>query len=213
MARFGLFTLLLLLPANLVAQAPDSSFGLKLGRVPEPLLAHLPALPKSHAVMAEAVEPNSPAWRGGIRRFDVIVSLDDQPPADPKAAEEKIRRDAGARVTLFRAGREMVLAFDANRPANAVESEYLAPKGTIKSEGPPSVSIQLQPMDNGRVHLVLTFYSTNSGKMERLAYDGPLADIEQQIHIDARDKRLPDRVQDLMEVALQRARTISKNQK
>src|SRR5579863_7311232 len=104
MARFGLFTLLLLLPANVLAQTPDSSFGLKLGRVPEPLLAHLPALPKTQAVMAEAVEPNSPAWRGGLRRFDVIVSLDDQPPAEPKAAEEKLKRGGGARVTLFRAG-------------------------------------------------------------------------------------------------------------
>ena len=100
MARFGYWTLLLLLPANLLAQTPATPFGLKLGTVPEVLLAHIPELPKRQAVMVEAVEPNSPAWRGGIRRFDVIVSLDDEPQAEPKAAEEKLRQAGAVAVAL-----------------------------------------------------------------------------------------------------------------
>ena len=121
-----------------------------------------------------------------------------------------------AAATLFRAGREMLLAFAAHRQDDGKEqlaNGVSAPKALIKPGGPPAVTIQFQPMDNGRLNLVLSFYSDNSGKMESLAYRGALGDIEQQIHTDAREKRLPERVQDLVEVALRRVRTINQNQK
>jgi hypothetical protein len=216
MARLGLWSVLLLVPSGLCAQDPDAAFGLKLGKVPEVLYAQIPQLPKNQGVLVEIVLPQSPAWRGGLRRFDIVVSLDAKPCTEPKALDENIRRlqpGLGGKVTIFRAGREMELAFDANRKENALESEYLTPKGFIKPGGPPAVTIQLQPMDNGRLSLVLTFYSDNSGKMERLAYNGHLGDIERQIQTDARAKRLPDRVQDLVDVALRRVRVINQNQK
>jgi hypothetical protein len=200
----------------LFGQTPDAPWGLKLGKVPEVLYAQIPQLPKNQGVLVETVVPQSPAWRGGLRRFDVIVSLDAQPCTDPKILDEKLRRlqpGQGGNATIFRAGHEMGLAFDANRKENARESEYLTPKGLIKPAGPPAVTIQLQPMENGRLSLVLTFYSDNSGKMERLAYNGRLGDIEQQIQTDARVKRLPDRVKDLVDVALKRVRVINQNQK
>ena len=214
MARSGLALVFLALAESLFAQAPDPSLGMKLGKVPEALYAQVPQLPKNQGILVEAVQPNSPAWRGGLRSFDIIVSVDSKPLADAKTADEKLHQlkpGQSVGVTLFRAGREMVLAFDVHRKEDS--NEYLTPKGLIKAGGPPAVTIQLQPMDNGRLNLVLIFYSDNSGKMEHLAYKGPLGDIEQQIHADAREKHLPDRVQDLVEVALTRVRTINQNQK
>ena len=106
-----------------------------------------------------------------------------------------------------------LLAQTAQRKDNMAENTYLAPKGTFKPGGPPAVTIQLQSLENGRLNLVLTFYANNSGKMERLAYQGNLGAIEKQIQADAREKRVPDRFQDLVEVALKRVRTINQNQK
>jgi C-terminal processing protease CtpA/Prc len=216
MARPGLWSIFFLLSAGLSAQPPDPSFGLKLGKVPEILYAQVPLLPKDQGILVEAVEPHSPAWRGGLRKFDVIVSLDAKPAADAKGLDDKLQHAKAGQnveVTLFRAGREMVLAFDAHRKEMTPENEYLTPKGFIKPGGPPAVTIQLQPMDKGRLNLVLSFYSNNSGKMERLAYNGQLEDIEHQIQTDTRAQRLPERVQDLVEVALRRVRTINQNQK
>jgi hypothetical protein len=214
MVRTSLSFVFLFVAGSLFAQTPEPSFGLKLGKVPEAVYAQVPQLPKSQGILVEAVQPNSPAWRGGLRPFDVIVSMDTKPLADYKAVDEKLhqlRPGQSAWVTLFRAGREMLLAFDAHRKEDG--KEHLMPKGLIKPGGPPAVTIQFQPVDNGRLNLVLSFYSDNAGKMESLAYNGPLGDIEQQIHTDAREKRLPDRVQDLVEVALKRVRTINQNQK
>jgi hypothetical protein len=202
---------LLLVSTSLLAQTGDASFGLKLAKVPEAVYAQVPQLPKKQGFLVEAVQPGSPAWRGGLRPFDVIVSVDTKPLADSKAVDENLRQLKPAWVTLFRAGREMLLVFDANRKDDGKET--VTPKALMKPGAPPAVTIQFQPLDNGRLNLVLSFHSDNSGKMESLAYNGPLGDIEQQIHTDALEKRLPDRVQDLVDVALKRVRAINQYQK
>jgi hypothetical protein len=212
MARLSFVCAGLFLAGAANAQTAGPSLGLKLAKVPDALYAQLPDLPKNQGVLVESVKPNSPAWRGGLRPFDIIMSLDSQPLADGKAAEKKLRQakaGQGVGLVLWRAGHATVLAFDPHRPDNALE----ATKGLTKPGGPPAVTIHLQPMDDGQLSLVLIYYSDKSGKLERLSYKGPLGDIERQIHTDAGAKRLPDRVQDLVEVALQRVRTINQSQK
>jgi len=50
--------------------------------------------------------------------------------------------------------------------------------------------------------------------MERIPYDGQLADIERMIQADAKDKRLPERVYDLVDAAIKtRVRAINQKQK
>jgi hypothetical protein len=206
----SLFGLVFFFPADLLAQTVDS-LGLKLVRVPDALQAQVPLLPKNQGILVESVAPKSLAWRGGLRRFDVIVAIDAKPVADAEALE-KLPPGQTAQLSIFRAGREMLLTFDPNRKENALQNEYLAPKGTLKPGGPPAVTIQLQPLDNGKLSLVLTFYADN-GKMERFPYVGQLSDIERQIQKDNRDQRLPERVQDLVDVALKRVRVINQQQK
>src|SRR5205085_8917318 len=133
MIRSGAFMVVLLLSAGLRAQAPEVPFGLTLGKVPEALYAQMPPLPKDQGVIVEAVEPNSPAWRGGLRRFDIIMSLNSaKTPADVNALADKLKQVKSAKVTVLRAGREVLLSFDANRKDNAPDKDPLAPKSFLK---------------------------------------------------------------------------------
>jgi hypothetical protein len=214
MVRSVLSLAFLALASGLCAQAPDASFGLRLGKVPEVLYAQLPRLPKNQGILVEAVEADSPAWRGGLRPFDVIVAVDTNPLVDSRAIDNRLRQlkpGESAALAIFRAGREMLLSFDGHSKQDAVGR--LTPKALLKPGGPPAVTIHLQPTENGQVHLTLSYYLDDSGKMEQLVYMGPLGQIEKQIQADARQKHLPDRLQDLVEVALRRVRTINQNQK
>src|SRR5207253_2421691 len=102
MIRGSAMTFLVLMGASLRAQAPEASFGLTLGSVPEALYAQMP-LPKDQGVLVEAVEPHSPAWRGGLRRFDIIMSLDAAAPRqDAKAITEQLKRVKVAKLTIVR---------------------------------------------------------------------------------------------------------------
>src|SRR5437868_13840650 len=115
MFRAGVVTLLCFLPGTLWAQVPETALGLTLTRIPDVLYAQMPPLAKNQGVLVEAVEPNSPAWRGGLRRYDIIMSLDSaRSPADVAVVAEKLKRVKSAKVTVLRAGRELTLAFDAS---------------------------------------------------------------------------------------------------
>jgi hypothetical protein len=211
MARFGILVLLLA-PAGLAAQTPFAPLGLKVGKVPDSLYAQLPQLPKDQCCLVEDVEPDSRAARVGLRRFDVIVSLDKKTVADARSLEEqlgRLKKGQKALLSVVRAGKKIALPVDAHRTDNADANL----KASAKGGEPPAVTIQFQPMDHGRLNLVLTYASAVTGKMERLAYIGQLAEIERQIQTDFREQRLPERVQDLVEVALERVRTINESQK
>lgn len=198
----------LLAPAALSAQtapAPQSSFGLKLGKVPEVVFSQLPQLPKDHGVLVEDVSPDSPAWRGGLRRHDIVLSLETKPVASAeKLLEDLHGAEQVTEVIVFRSGREVRLKFAPHaEPATAMPL-----KGFIKPGGPPAVRVQAQPLDKGRLNITLQFYSDNSGKLEQPSYVGELPDIERQIQAHARDRRLPPSVVDLVEVALKRLRNL-----
>jgi len=216
MTSFDWLSLFVLFSANSWAQTSDPYLGLHFGKVPDFLYTHVPQLPKNQGILVEDVNQNSSAWLGGLRRYDVILSVDAKPMFQVQDAEEKLRTlkpDQSVEMSIFRGGREMILSFDAHRKQNAAENEYLTPKGFLKRGGPPAVTIQFQPLEEGKLNFLLSFYSDQSGKLERLTYTGQLGDIEKQIQTDAKSQRLPDRVQDLVEVALKRVRTLNKHQK
>src|SRR5438552_15762381 len=103
MVRISMSLVLLLISTRLLAQSSETSFGLKLAKVPEAVYAQVPQLPKNQGILVEAVRPNSPAWRGGLRPFDVIVSVDTKPLADSTAVDEKLhqlKRGQSAWITL-----------------------------------------------------------------------------------------------------------------
>src|SRR5262249_31087370 len=151
------------------------TLGLKIGKVPDALFAQLPNLPKDGSVIVESAEANPSACAAGFRPL-VLVPTPNAPELLAKLPPAKTLDPA-----ITRAGRELTLSFDPNRKESTPPNEYLFPKGVLKAGGPPAVTIQLQPLDNGRLSLVLAFYADNSGKLERLTYDGRLGEIERKI--------------------------------
>jgi hypothetical protein len=87
-------------------------------------------------------------------------------------------------------------------------AEY-SPKAYIKPGGPPAVSVQVQPLEKDRLSLVIHYYSDQSSKLQRFSCTGQLAEIESQVQTEAREQRIPERVWDLVQVALGRIRTLN----
>jgi hypothetical protein len=75
-------------------------------------------------------------------------------------------------------------------------------KGAIKPGGPPAVAIECTYLKDGKLQLVLAYYGAATSKLETLTCSGSLGEIEQQV----RDHNLPNRVEELVDVAIKRLR-------
>lgn len=205
-------------PLFAFAQHTDKSVSpstLKLGQVPEVLYSQVPELPKSQGALVEGIEEDSPAFRGGLRKHDIVVKFDNAPIENAKAMLEKLAQMKPgeiAELTLFRAGQAKILPFTLPKADETGLNAYTPPKGFLKGGSPPPVSIQAQPMDKGQFTVTILYYAENSGKLERLNLHGLLPEIETQFQAQARDRMLSEPIVDMVDVALRRLRTISKDQ-
>jgi len=214
MPRSGALVLALLLaPSSLFAQEPA---GFKLAKVPDAVYAQFPQLPSHHGILIEVLDPQSPAHRGGLRRFDIVLSihtkaLDARLPAEFAALAKLLAAPPKepALLSVLRGGKNLALEF----PSSEKSADLPPPKGFMKPGGPPAVSVEAQPLEKGRLNLVVRFYADNSSKLEQRSYEGALDDIEQQLHAHAREHRLPENVVDLVDVALKRIRKLNEGQK
>jgi C-terminal processing protease CtpA/Prc len=202
MRRIGWIVLgLLAFPLGLFAQAGDS-LGLKLSSVPEVLAEHLTPLPKN-SVLVEEAEPGLVGYLSGLRRHDVILSVDGKA---WKSSEELLAklRDGQKKVALsiIRQGKERTLHY-------AMPSAEAYAKSSLKPGGPPAVSVQAQPQKDGKLNVTIFYYPENSSKLESLNCQAPVQDIERQFHDLATEKRVPEHVQDLVDVALRRLRELN----
>lgn len=109
--------------------------GIAVGPVPEPLASHLRL--DDAGVMITNVVRDSPADRAGLRRYDVIVRVDDRPvPQDVGRFVDMVRRcRVGQRVelTLYRAGKKRVVGLRlAGRPERPWRYKYEAGPGPMR---------------------------------------------------------------------------------
>lgn len=219
MRLFCLFFWLLLglgqLPAhaqtNKVVIKPSIS-GLTLGPVPDVVYAQTPDLPMGMGVLVENVATDSAGFRGGLRKHDILVTFAGKPLGNAVSAHEKFAKiEAGqiVQLTLFRGGKEKALPFTLPKSDQPGLNAYALPKGFLKTGSPPAVSIQAQPMDNGKLDVTILFYADSAGKLERLHFVGPIAEVENSFQAEARDRQLPVRVVDLVDVALRRLRVLN----
>jgi serine protease Do len=87
-----------------------------------PVLAKGLSLARDHGVILADVEPESPADWGGLKRGDVLVSLDGQPIASLSQLENRIfRRQAGDKVQLaiLRGKEELTITLAVRERADA----------------------------------------------------------------------------------------------
>jgi hypothetical protein len=172
--------------------------GLHLAPVPEVIYAQMPQLPHGQGLVVEQV---APAARIDLQRHDILLSYDGQPLRDLEQFNRAVlatKVDHKAPLVVLRAGKEVKLDVALH------STEILANnvKGVIKPGGPPAVAVECTFLDTGKLQIVLGYYTEMSSKLETVTCTGTLTEIEQQV----RERRLPARVQELVDVAIKRLR-------
>jgi hypothetical protein len=167
-----------------------------LSRVPAVLYSQMPQLQGRGGVVVEKVVAGSRAEQMQLEAYDILLSYDGRELHNPEQFYRIMREakpDAKGPLTLLRGGKEKTLqvALNSTDPLGNI-------KGAIKPGGPPSVAIEYTVLDDGKLQIVLGYYPDKSSKLETVTCKGSLPEIEQQL----RDRMLPSRVQDLVDVAI-----------
>jgi hypothetical protein len=195
-------------PKAPVSPTTPSPGGIQASAVPEILYEHLhaPGLKRGQGAVVELVVVDSPAYKAGLKRHDILISLDGTSIRDAEHLQRLLQKGSArnAPLVLLRAGREMTLQVSF---ANTATDDQ--PKGLIKPGGPPAVNVEAQPLSGGKLRVTFTFYSEGKGKLDQVVCSGSLAEIQTEVQALNRDRRIPGRVQELIAVALKRLRDLN----
>ncbi len=205
-------------PASASQSAPPTTLlaaGAQIAAVPELLYHHLqlPNLKPGQGVVVRHVTPGSPAARAGLRRYDVLLSFAGTPIRDGAHLVRLVGAalpDAKTPVLLVRSGQEMTVQVALNGlTATEPGVEASVPKGMIRPDGPPAVSVAAEPLAGGKLRVTFLFYSDGTGKLERVTCSGSMTEIQSQVRTLGRSNRIPTGVQALVDVALDRIRSLN----
>jgi PDZ domain len=178
---------------------PTSVLGLQLAKVPEPLYAHVPALPSGQGLFVDKIAPGSPAERHGFKRYDILLALDGTRLRDTDhLARLLFAAQPNSNLTVIRRGKPMTVKL-------ALKEEDL-PKSLVKLGGLPDVTVKCQRLDEKKLSVTFMYYR-DSGKRDSVTVAGSLPEIEKSVQDLGKENRFPPRVQDLVETALKRLRT------
>lgn len=212
-----LLMLALLLPAALSAQHPLPApatpsptailLGTRLGPVPDLLYSHLPTLPQGRGVLVEDIVDEQAANRLRLRRHDIVLTHDGQPVRDANHLArlwQTTSKSPTVQLGVVRAGRLLTLAV----PADVFAPLVNIPKGTLKPGHQPTLNVEAQPLGAGKLQVTLTYYCTN-GKLKTVNCSGSLAEIETEVKQLSAQNRFPPPVQELVDVAVKRLKTLN----
>ncbi len=185
--------------------------GAQVGAVPEVVYSHLKleALKPGQGVVVEQIVPDSAAARAGLQRHDILLSLGNKTIRDGDhfvrlveegAPEEKVQ------VVLVRNGE--LMSVRACLALGATDLETTVPKGMIRPGGPDAVSVKAESLTDQTLRVTF-IYSDGTGKLRRLTREGSLPAIQQQVRTLCDTNQIPAEVQDLIDVALKRLRTLN----
>jgi hypothetical protein len=183
--------------------------GAKLGAVPEVLYAQVPDLPAGQGILVLEVAPGSVAAKAGLKQYDVLLSLDTEPLRGHESLQIEITVAPTKKtpVVLFRAGREMTLHVAPARPVQRVDPA--TPKAMLKAGGPPAVAVEAKPLRGDRLTVTFTYFAHGSSKLEHVKCSGSVDEIKKRVKDLGQQKRMPQHVQDLADVALERLRVLN----
>jgi hypothetical protein len=191
----------------LVAQPPraPATFGAGLKPVPPLLHEHLTQIKKGHGLAVERVEPQSFAEKTGLHVHDILLNFDGTDLATSEQLHQLLRGcnpDKPGSLTLLRHGKELTLGVVLTHTANGTFTMASA----IKRGGPPAVNLKAVPtQQKGQWRVTFEYYADeNSGKLRQLTCTGSPQEIEQHV------EQLPERLQDLARVAVQRLRAVNR---
>ncbi len=211
--RLWIVTLVLLLlgeaslpagPSKTTAKDPSPVEGLVFRKVPGVLYAQVPKLPAGQGLLIEKILPGSLGERVGLRHHDILLSMGGIVLKDPDHfARLLVALGDHSKLTLLRGGEKMFVLL-------RLKVEDL-PKGVVKKEALPDVTLKAQSLGDNKMSINLRYYTERSGKLVEITLDGSLTEIEGRVRELGKLNRMPRRVQDLVEVALKRLRTINQD--
>ncbi|WP_050025831.1 PDZ domain-containing protein [Verrucomicrobium sp. BvORR034] len=91
---------------------PTTWLGVATDEAPEEVRAQLPPLAAGTGVLVRSVVPDSPAFKAGLQRYDILAKLDDQllvNPAQLRALVSGKKEQDTIKLTVFRKGIDLVL--------------------------------------------------------------------------------------------------------
>jgi hypothetical protein len=175
--------------------------GLHLTPTPDLIHAQFPQLETGHGLVVEKIGADVPTGLSVLRRYDILLSFDGQPLKDVDQFLRlvfAVKIERKVRLAILRAGKE--LTFDVKlSPGDLTPS---VAKAAIKPDGPPAVAIECTVLNDGKLQMVLNYYGVSTSKLQTVTCSGSLGEIEQQV----RDRNLPNRVEELVDVAIKRLR-------
>jgi len=178
--------------------------GLSLQAVPDLLYDHvnLPNLKRGQGVVLGGISADSPVAGSGLRPHDIILTCNGTVVHDGaqflRLVEAALPQQS-ARLTLVRGGKEVRMR---------AHFQTAALKGATKPGGPPALNVKAEPLEGGKLEVTFVFYSDSKGKLDQVTCKGSLPEIQAQVTRLNEMKRIPVRVQELVDVALKQIREL-----
>lgn len=191
------------------------ALGISVGAVPDVLYDHLrlPNLKRGHGIVIHRIAPDSPAAGSGLERNDIVltcngtaIQTEDQLVRVLQAATPPTR----THVLLIRGGQEMRVSLRLSALQEASNPTIPPnPKGLLKPDGPPAISVKAEPLDGGKLEITFKYYSDGKGKLDQVTCRGSFKEIEAQVRTMGQKNQIPPRIQELVDVALKRIRSLN----
>lgn len=180
--------------------------GVLFSPIPEALLDHLPQLPREGGVLVTHILPDSPAFKAGLKKHDILLQFDTEKVRDGNHLARLIQSSKtgqAVKLLLMRAGRELTLEakIDLGPVLRIAKEEGTKAPGVAKPGGPAEVSVSAVPMEGNR--LKVTFEYSEAGRIRSITCAGGPAEIDRELD------KLPDSVQKLAREAVQKLRALN----
>jgi len=176
--------------------------------VPDVIYSQVPALPRGKGLVVENVAKESVANRIGLRQYDILYRFDKNSIQDSKQLAGLLwATPPGDKCNLYvmRAGKPVTISFT-HEEGDLPE----IPKSYIKPSGPPAVNLRAEALSDDRLKVTFTYYAGGLAKLETIVCEGSVDDIQKQVKQVYAERQVPARVQELLDVAVQRIRTLKK---
>ena len=188
--------------------------GLSLSAVPELLYDHLrlPNLRRGRGVVVRKIAPDSPAADSGLQDNDILLSCNGtliENGAQCVRLLQATAPEGKAHLLLVRGGQEMRVRLRLAAPLGSNPAPPPFAKALIKAGGPPAISLKAEALDGGKLQITFVFYSDGKGKLDQVTCSGSFREIETQVQNLGAKNQIPARVQELVDVALKRIRTLN----
>jgi hypothetical protein len=182
----------------------------KVGKVPAAVYAQVPKLPFGKGILVLEVAPGSSAVKAGLRQYDVLLAFGERTLESIDSVGTGLTLPVSTKtvpVVLFRAGREMTLRIAPVRLVQVTDPD--GPTAMIKPGGPPTVDVEAKPLQGNRLTVTFTYFANGSSKLERVNCSGSVDEIKKRVKDLGQQKRMPQQVQDLADVVLERLRVLN----